>query len=203
MGLHASWKRVGIGMQSLRLAVVIPALLLFWAAPARAGGFLTPFVGYNFGGDSSYYCVSLAQCDEKRLNWGLSIGTTHGIFGFEEDISYAPNFFGSTPGGDNGVLTVMSNLLIIVPAGPVQPYANIGLGLIRPHVTTLNPSVLTSGKNALGYNIGAGLNIFLGRHVGVRGDVRHLQTLQNVTLALFSGEKIDFWRASAGLTLRF
>ena len=38
-----------------------------------------------------------------------------------------------TPGGDNAMLTLMSNLMLVVPAGPIQPYALIGLGLIRPH----------------------------------------------------------------------
>jgi len=55
----------------------------------------------------------------------------------------------------------------------------------------------------LGYDIGGGLNIFLAHAIGVRGDIRHLHTLQDITLGLFSNDQIDFWRASAGLTLRF
>ena len=31
----------------------------------------------------------------------------------------------------------------------------------------------------------------------------HKTILQNVTLGLFSNDQLDFWRASAGLTLRF
>jgi hypothetical protein len=33
--------------------------------------------------------------------------------------------------------------------------------------------------------------------------VRHLRTFKDVTLGVFSNDKLDFWRASAGLTFRF
>ena len=184
-----------------RIPVLTFALLVCWAVPARAQGFISPFAGYNFGGDSAN-CVSLQHCEEKRLNLGVSFGTTHGIFGFEEDIGYARDFFGPTPGGNNAMLTVMSNLLIVIPAGPIQPYALVGLGLMRPHLQ-FDAVSLALDKNALGYDIGGGLNIFLGHAIGIRGDVRHLRTLQDVTLGLFNNAQIDFWRASTGITLRF
>ena len=55
----------------------------------------------------------------------------------------------------------------------------------------------------IGWDIGGGLNIFLAHGIGLRGDVRRLRTLQDVTLSLFGNDKIDFWRASAGLVFRF
>ncbi len=184
-----------------RILVLTLGLLSCSAVPARAQAFISPFVGYNFGGDSAN-CATLRNCEDKRLNWGASIGTTHGVFGFEEDIAYAPDFFGKTATGNNALLTVMSNLMVVVPAGPIQPYAIVGVGLIRPHVQ-FDALSLATDKNTLGYDIGAGLNIFLGHAVGVRGDVRHLHTLQDVTIGLFGNDRLDFWRASAGLTLRF
>ena len=187
-------------MHPLRILVLAAALIAWAVTPARADGFISPFVGFNFGGDSAN-CASLTSCNEKRLDWGASIGTTRGIFGFEEDIAYAPDFFGKSPGTNNAVLTVMSNLMLVVPAGPVQPYALVGLGLIRPHVEGVTSLALD--KNAFGWDIGGGLTIFLTHSVGVRGDVRHLRTLQDVTLGLFSNDKLDFWRGSAGLTFRF
>ncbi len=188
-------------MPSHRILGLTAGLLLLIAVPARGQGFVSPFAGYNFGGDSAN-CASVQNCEEKRLNLGVSVGTTHGIFGFEEELAYARDFFGKTPGGNNAVLTVMSNVMVVVPAGPIQPYAVVGLGLIRPHVQ-FDALSLALDKNALGYDIGGGLNIFLGHTLGVRGDVRHLQTLQDVPLGLFSNDRLDFWRASAGLTLRF
>ena len=90
-------------MQKPRILILAAALLAAGATPARADGFLTPFIGFNFGGDSSN-CASLTSCEDKRLNWGASFGTVSGVFGFEEDIAYSSQFFGKTPGGDNAML---------------------------------------------------------------------------------------------------
>lgn len=182
--------------------VVLCAALVFAPAPARAEGFITPFVGFNFGGDSAN-CLTATNCDEHRTNWGVSLGGTNGIFGGEVDFGYAPQFFGTTgSGGDNAVLTLMSNLMLVIPAGPVRPYGVIGLGLIRPHAQ-LNSSLVDVAQNTLGYDIGGGINIFFLHSVGIRGDVRHMHTLEDVTLGVFQNQPLDFWRASAGLTLRF
>ncbi|MDP9223187.1 MAG: porin family protein, partial [Actinomycetota bacterium] len=171
------------------------------ASPARADGFISPFIGFNFGGDSSN-CATLSSCEEKRLNWGASLGSVNGVLGFEEEIGYASQFFGKTPGGDNAMLTLMSNLMIVIPAGPIQPYGIIGIGLMRSHAQ-FNASSLALDNNSLGWDIGGGLSIFLAHSIGVRGDVRRLRTLQDVTLGVFGNDKIDFWRASAGLVFRF
>jgi hypothetical protein len=163
------------------------------AGTARAQGFLTPFIGYNFGGDA-VNCLSLRNCDEKHKIVGVSLGKTHGVFGTEQDIAYARHFFGDAPDGGS-MLTAMSNFLVVAPLGPVQPYGLLGLGLMRPHTSA-------GAKNALGYDIGAGVNLFFTKRFGLRGDVRRMRTLQNVTLFIFSGEKLEFWRASLGLTFR-
>ena len=67
----------------------------------------------------------------------------------------------------------------------------------------MNPANLSVDKNAFGYDLGGGVNVMVTRHAGIRGDVRHFHTLQNVTLSVFTGDKLDFWRGSLGLTLRF
>ena len=187
-------------MRSYRLFATVVAFTTLAASPARADGFISPFYGYNFGGDSN--CASLKNCEDKRSNFGVSIGSSHGLFGLEEDISYAKDFFGKTPGTSNSVLTVMSNLMLVVPAGPIQPYGIFGVGLIRPHAK-LDTSSLSLSNNAFGWDIGAGLNIFLGHSFGIRGDVRRIKTLSDVTLGVFSSDKLEFWRGSAGVTLRF
>lgn len=188
-------------MKPYRILAIALTLMSSFAAPVRADGFISPFLGFGFSGDSAS-CQSPTNCEERRNQWGVSIGSTNGIFGFEQDIAYAPDFFGKTPGGDNAMLTLMSNLMVIIPAGPIQPYGIIGIGLMRPHVKfdALN---LALNQNAFGYDIGGGLNIFFGRTVGIRGDLRRLRTFEDVTLGVFSSDKIDFWRGSAGLTLRF
>jgi hypothetical protein len=80
-----------------------------------------------------------------------------------------------------------------------------GIGLIRPHVASLAGSVtsLGTGKNAFGYDLGGGVAGLFGKHLGVRGDVRLFRTMQDVNLLVFTGQKLEFWRASAGLVLAF
>lgn len=189
-------------MRILQRAACAAALLVAAAAPARADGFITPSIGFDFGGDVAATCASLTNCEEKRINWGLTMGSTQGIFGFEADIGYAPSFFGETPGGDNAVFHFMTDFMILIPAGPVQPYGFIGLGIIRPHAK-FTPSTLDASQNAFGHDIGGGLNIFFVHSVGIRGEVRHLQTFKDINLGVFSNEKLDYWRGSAGLTFRF
>ena len=167
-------------MRTVHVALGI-MLLAVAAAPARADGFVTPFYGYNFGGDSN--CATFTSCEDKRTNFGVSIGKMGAVFGFEEDISLAKDFFGNVPNVDNSVFTLMSNLLIGVGAGPVQPYFLVGAGLIRPHAS-FDLTKFTTENNSLGYDLGAGVNGYFSRHVGVRGDVRRFHTLQDVNVPL-------------------
>jgi len=169
-------------------------MLTTMPGPVWSQSYFTPFIGYNFGGDS-VNCVSLRNCDDKRTNFGVSIGKTNGIFGVEQDIAYVPHFGNTPDGGNSSMLTLMSSLMVVAPLGPVQPYGLFGVGLMRAHT-------VAGSKNALGYDIGAGMNLFLTNRFGLRGDLRRMRSLHNVTLFVFSGEKLEFWRASLGLTLR-
>jgi opacity protein-like surface antigen len=190
---------------------ILPALALtsvFVAAsvaPARADGFITPFIGFNFGGDSSD-CRSFSNCEDKRSNYGVSLGSMGSVFGFETDFSYAKDFFGKVPGTESSVFSWMNNLLVGVGAGPIQPYALIGIGLIRVGLK----QITDFDKNTFGYDLGGGVHIYFSRHVGVRGDIRHLRTAQDVpilstlTNQIFTdSQKLDFWRASAGVSFKF
>ena len=197
-------------MRRARTLLCAVGLLAAAAAPARADGFIVPYWGYNFGGDSN--CQTLTNCEDKRTNFGVSLGKMGAIFGFEEDLAFARDFFGAPTNGasvDNSVFTLMSNLLIGIGAGPVQPYVLVGAGLIRPH-TSVTLTQFTAEKNSLGYDIGGGVSGFALKHVGIRGDIRHFHTLQDVPLlqtftgnGVFAEQKLDFWRASFGLAFRF
>src|SRR5215813_6234831 len=144
-------------MKRIRLFTLAAAVLACSATPARADGFISGYVGYNFGGDSQN-CLSLRNCEDKRTNWGFSFGSEASPFGFEEDIGYASDFFGHSPNSENSVLTLMSNLMLIIPAGPVRPYGLIGLGLVRPHARTDFDSLTDTSQNTLGWDIGGGVN---------------------------------------------
>jgi hypothetical protein len=188
-------------MHWFRYIAAVAALVVCSAAPAHAQKFISPYIGFNFGGDSAN-CVSLSSCEEKRTNVGLSIGGWKGIMGFEQDFGYAPSFFGKSEGGSNAVLTVMSNVLISVPIWRIHPYGIVGIGLIRPHLK-LDAASLAQNNNSFGYDIGGGVNIYLIQAIGLRGDVRKMKTLTDLPLGFFSDEKLEFWRATAGLTFSF
>ena len=180
----------------MRLASTLVAasvILLTLSGTATAQPFFTPFDGYNFGGDS-VDCASLSNCNDKRMNIGMGFGSTGRFAGTEQELSYARHFF-DTADTSGSVVTAMSNFLVIVPAGPVRPYGVVGIGLLRAH-----SSVGT--KNSLGYDIGGGVNVFFGKRFGLRGDVRRIRSMQSVTLFVLSGEKLEFWRASIGVTFR-
>jgi opacity protein-like surface antigen len=189
-----------------RLIVFYTVLAVFTLAlPARsaAQGFISPLLGYDFGGDSN--CPEIAGCEDKNLNIGAGLGTIGAIAGFELEVSYAKNFFGEIPGFNSSVLTLMGNLILGPQIGPVRPYATGGIGLIKSHVSTDPDVLLDATNNDFGWNIGGGVMVFLGEHVGVRGDIRHFHSFQDLEILNFSlsDTKLDFGRASAALVLRF
>ena len=192
-------------MRYSRMLAFVVAAIAVAPVPARADGYATPYIGYNFGGDSAN-CATLTTCEEKHLNFGLSLMSASGVFGLEEEIGYAKDFFGAVPGAENNVFTAMTNLATGVFTGPVQPYLLAGIGLIPTHVS-LNPTATgAQTKNAFGYDLGGGINGFFSRGVGIRGDLRRLHTFQDVPFLranLVPSEKLDFWRASLGLTFKF
>ncbi len=194
-----------------KFAVIIPSILLLSiaaAAPARAQGYIAPTIGYDFGGDAGD-CPSLFDdCNEKRTSYGVAIGAlAGGIFGFEEDISYAPDFFGESDRfGGNSVLTLMSNLVVSAPLGPIRPYVTGGLGLMRTKVTfDLDTFGSDASQNALAYDIGGGVMIMLPGHLGLRGDWRRFKSTKDFSVLGIdiNNTKLSFSRLSAGLVLHW
>jgi opacity protein-like surface antigen len=180
----------------------VVVLTLGAAPPAAAQTFISPLLGFDFGADSS--CPAITGCEDKNLNIGAGIGTLGGFFGLELDVSYAKDFFGAAPGYSSSVLTVMSNLIAGPQIGPVRPYATGGLGFMKSHVSFDATSLLES-SNDLGWNIGGGVMVLPGEHVGIRGDIRHFHAFQDLEILGFplSDTKLDFGRASAALVFRF
>jgi opacity protein-like surface antigen len=181
------------------------ALLMLGITPRVAGaqGFVSPLIGYDFGGDSG--CPQITACEDKKMNIGVSFGSLGSVFGSELEIAYAKNFFGETSGSSSNVLTVMGNVLLAPQFGVVRPYALIGVGLIKTRVEFSPSSVLDSTNNHFGWNVGGGLMIFPSRHIGVRGEIRYFHAFQDLeVLGIGLGNtKLDFGRAAAGVVFRF
>jgi opacity protein-like surface antigen len=172
------------------------------ARPASAQGFVSPFIGFDYGGDSG--CPTASDCENKHSNLGVSGGKLGAIAGAEVEFAYARDFFGDTPGVDTSVLTLMTNVIVGPRIGVIRPFVLGGVGLIKSHVELDAGSLLDSSSN-FGWNIGGGVMLMFGEHVGVRGDIRRFKSFQEISILGFdlSEEKLTYNRASAGLVLAF
>ncbi|MBI3491627.1 MAG: porin family protein [Acidobacteria bacterium] len=179
------------------------ALIVGSATEVRAQGFISPLIGYDFGGDAS--CPQISNCEDKRLNAGVALGTMGPIFGFEEEFAYAKDFFGNASGLSSSVLTLMSNVMLVPRVGPVRPYLLAGMGLLKTHVDFSPTSLLTSDNNNFGWDVGGGMMALVAPHVGVRGDIRYFHAFQDTTILAFpvNNPKLDFGRASLAVVFTF
>jgi opacity protein-like surface antigen len=173
------------------------------AADARAQGYISPLLGYDFGGDSG--CPDIDDCEDKKLNFGIALGAMGNVFGFEQEFAYAQDFFGESPGYSSSVLTVMSSIMVAPNLQVTRPYFLVGLGLIKTRVELEPSSILDSDDNHFGWNIGGGLMIFFGDHVGIRGDIRYFHAFQDLEVLGFElgDTKLDFGRAAGALVFKF
>ena len=207
---------------SVRKCFAIASLVLITsvAAPSKASAdwLLTPFVGWNWGGTAN-----LLESDdfddefEQKAMFGASLAWMGaGVFGFEVDFGFSPNFFENTSGSgdfefaDSNLTTVMGNLIIGVPIGGqhgvgFRPYAVGGVGLVKSRLGS-SGDLFNVDSTDWGFNVGAGAMFFFSDNVGLRGDVRYFRSLEDV-------EPIDdfnigfanfrFWRGTLGVTIRF
>ena len=156
---------------------MVPAL-------ARAEGFISPLIGFNFGGDAN--CPNVTGCEDKRLNFGVGLGAMNAVLGFEEEFAYARDFFGTAPGLKSSVFTLMSNVMVAPKVGPVRPYLLAGLGLIKTRVDFTTTTLLSTDNNNFGWDIGGGVMITVVPHVAVRGDIRYFHSFQDMGVVGFA-----------------
>jgi opacity protein-like surface antigen len=193
------WRTLGMG---LLLVTLSPAI-------ARADGLIVPFAGVNFGGDAGEDFG--AGADAERFNFGVSLGWMGGgVFGFEADFAYSPDFYGETDLGGSGVTSFMGNVLVGVPFGGqqgfgIRPFGLVGIGLLRSDLEEFD-DVVGFDNNEVGWNFGGGLIFFFSSHVGIRGDVRYFRTFDAIDFGFINvaeEEHIDFARGAVGLVARF
>jgi opacity protein-like surface antigen len=187
--------------------LILAALVMCFigtAATAHAQGFISPLVGYDFGGDAKCPTITV-NCQDKQLNFGVGVGLIGTILGFEEELAYALDFCGTASGLSTNVLTVMSNVMIAPKLGPVRPYVLAGAGLMKSHVELTTASVLTTDNNTFGWDFGGGVMGFFGSHVGVRADLRYFRSFQDFSVLGFTlaNSKLNFGRAGVGVVFKF
>jgi hypothetical protein len=130
-----------------------------------------------------------------------------GWLGAEAEYGYVKDFFGSSDTGaglsQNKVQSISGSLVLGLNLGVLRPYGAVGLSVIGADLAS-QPGLAELDDTAVGYNLGGGLFIWLGKHVGLRGDARYFRTFEAVgTDSALGLEKIDYWRGTGGLTLRF
>jgi hypothetical protein len=183
---------------------VLAAVLMFGAArTASAQSFISPFIGYNFGGDSG--CPEISDCENKTRNLGVSFGSIGRVVGGEFEFSFIDNFFGETPGTSSHVLTFMGNFMLAPRLGVLQPYGVIGLGVIKTHAEVSLGGLLESDNNHFAWDIGGGFIGYFGEHVGVRGDLRYFHAFQDLEILglPIADTKLDFGRVYGGVVFKF
>lgn len=173
------------------------------AGAARADGFISPFIGYNFGGDSG--CPAISDCNTKTRNLGVSLGSLGSVVGGEFEFNFIDNFFGETPGVSSNVFTLMGNVMFAPKVTAIQPYVLTGLGLMKTHVEFTPTSLVSADDNVLAWDIGGGVMGFFTPHFGIRGDLRYFHSFQNLTILnlSLSDTKIDYGRVSGGVIFKF
>jgi opacity protein-like surface antigen len=169
---------------------------------ARAQGFISPSLGYNFAGDAG--CRTATDCRNKNWNWGGSMGALGSIVGFEVELTYAGKFTGDRP-NPTSVTTLMGNFLLAPKISFVQPYGLVGFGAMRTRAEGIVDA--PDSKTQPGWTIGGGLLLFVHKHVGLKGDVRYYHSFEALDLLGIElgreGNKVDFGRAGFGVLFKF
>lgn len=188
--------------------IFIAALALALSpSTARADWLFTPNLGGGFGGNAS---------GREHLTWGASIGWMGaGIFGWEADLAYTPEFFEEDDDDldfieNSNVTSFMANVLVGVPIGGTtgggfRPYLSGGAGLLQTNVQS-DDDLFEVTNDEFGVNLGGGAMGFMTDNIGFRGDLRYYRALTDPEpdneFDIDFGD-FDFWRATAGITFRW
>jgi opacity protein-like surface antigen len=186
-----------------RIGIVAIALLAGGAGHVHAQGFISPFFGYNFGGDSS--CREVTNCRDKHGDYGVAFGALGSFVGFEAEYAHTNDFLGESPSQSTTVRTFMANLMLAPKLGPIQPYGAAGVGLIRTEIEGLGER---NEDNQVGWDAGGGLIIFFNPHVGIRGDVRYFHSFEVFDLGALlhlpiRSTRLDFGRFSGAMVFKW
>lgn len=196
------------------------ALALWLLAPATAAADwqLRPFIGFTFGGTTTFADFEKAIGTQNAVI-GVSGGWLGEIFGLEADFGRAPGFFQTDQPPDlvtaepdllsSAVTTLTGNVVIALPKRRsgygLRPYFSGGAGLM--HVDTVGQLQAFEVHRTLPtLSLGGGVTGFLTNRVGLNWDIRRLSTLrgEGETLGNSLGrEQLSFWRATMAVALRY
>ena len=194
----------------MKRALVIAAMAVCLApATASAEWIFTPFIGASFAAGTDNTDFDTVIDGSKMTYGGTLTWVGGGMFGFEVDFGYAPEYF---EGDDDDVdftdssnyTSLMANVVLSAPRGAFRPYATAGVGMLKTFVDDVDDA-FDVDRNALGFNLGGGVMGFITDRVGIRGDLRYFRQMGEA-----DDDEIDFdvtafrfWRGTVGVSFRF
>jgi len=203
----------------MRSSCLVLALWLLSPAPAAAEWQVRPFIGFTFGGETTFVDPEKA-IETQNAIFGASGGWLGEIFGLEADFGRAAGFFQTDQASglsaslepfllSSAVTTLTGNVVIALPkrmAGyGLRPYFSGGAGLM--HIDTVTQlRIIDVHRTLPTLSLGGGVTGFLTNRVGLNWDIRRLNTLrgEGETLGDSLGRgKLSFWRATMAVALRY
>lgn len=198
-------------MKRLILSIATAAICL---APSTASAewILTPFIGASFaaGSDLSDEEFDTLLDGSKMTYGGTLTWVGGGVFGFEVDFGYSPEFFEADDDDvdfidSSNYSSLMANVVLSAPHGAFRPYGTAGVGLLNTSIDDVD-DIFDVDRNALGFNVGGGVMAFFTDRVGLRGDIRYFRQMSESDDdddVDFDLNAFRFWRGTVGLSFRF
>ncbi|MDP2320970.1 MAG: outer membrane beta-barrel protein [Acidobacteriota bacterium] len=197
----------------LQRATLLSVLLVALATPARAQDiFAVPFAGLKFGGATSIFDLEFAAGKKTFTMGGSVVVLGNGVFGYEADFGYMPNFFNNKnspplykPG--SYVIDLSGGVIFAVPEsvtrGGLRPYAVAGVGLAHAQAAD-GLEIFQVRRTVPAFKIGIGAQaLLLTNNVGIRFDLRHVRSFTGDDGSLARvGRRISYSRFTIGLLLR-
>jgi hypothetical protein len=184
-----------------RLVLVIVTVAVCSAAVPQPAAAQESFVNFLVGNTTT---SSDAGGDGPRAVYGIAFGSLVPKAGAEIEFVYFPQLFATGVVSTSRAFSVMGDVFVGPAFGPVRVYGAIGVGDL--YVNLSSPAADFS-SHYLTVNAGAGVAVFFGSHLGVRGDLRYYHPTGLVAEDLgrvgVDPEQLKFWRPTVGLTLKF
>jgi hypothetical protein len=195
-----------------RSARVLAALaILVCPSTAAADWLLIPFVGGSFAPETTFLIPEKGAGQKLTLGGSVAL-LSDGVLGLEADVGHTPGFFqGDDPLGlvlSSRVTTVSGSVILAVPLSitreSLRPYVVGGVGLLQTRSRHAGAAIPVE-EDLLGAIVGAGAIGMVTFQTGLRFDVRYIKAASGAAgpFAQPGLSRLSFWRASAGLVLRY
>lgn len=196
----------------MRVGLFALALLLLAPGRAAAEWQAKPFLGFAFGGETTFLDLDDGVA-RRHSTIGGSLVWLGEVVGVEGDFGTTSGFFQSGSDGlvlGSRVSTFTGNVVIALPRRiaeyTLRPYLVAGGGWMR--VRSRNKrDALSIESDLAAIDVGGGVTGFLTPNVGVGWDLRYFRSVggedRQIGISRGRPEEFSFWRASMALVIRY